>query len=215
MRELKDFPGIDHNAPRYIPERLDVIKTYGSVRGDYATFFQKIKAQHPQLAKYSMAQIRKILREFNKLIADAIVENVDGVHLPERCGHIMVVSTKVKHNRIVDRKMSSDTGKYVYYNNAHTEDFMPSILFTTCYRKEFTGTPSHPSHMFENWKYWSFTGCQELKRKVSIAFRNDWKKYRPTPYIKSITRFVEKERINNYYNRKKDKMKETYNEFNL
>jgi len=125
------------------------------------------KEKHPEYQDLTLVEYNGILKQFNQNIIDEVIENRYGVSLPERLGHLIIVSFPRPKRKIIDFGTSNKTGVLSYHGNWDTDNRLGKIVFqNNGYGASFT---------FHN--FWGFTPSRGFKEKMSVAFKKLWQKY--------------------------------------
>jgi hypothetical protein len=170
-------------------------------------FYKELKTKHPKLNELHNNDIKNIIKIFNKKVQKGIIENRDGVELPESLGRIFIGSWKFKNDRrAIDKYQSKIQKKRVYHRNMETDGNMCKIIHTT-YMQKF---------VFANSMLYSFKAQQCYSREVSKHFIVNWKMY--IPLSNNIQKFRQTMKKLEYKEKicsKNNEELKTYNEFEL
>lgn len=193
---VKAYKKPDLNAPRYRPKKL----TFSN-----QDFFQEFLAAHPRYASsVTNEQFKEVIKTFNGLIWNTVIEERDGVELPEQLGYIFIGTCPRKKSNI-DFATSAKYGRVIQNKNYESDDYIAKIFYTNYETK----------YSFKHHEMWSFTGVRDFKRTVAQTYPQQWKKYVVVDNMVRISRMFRKQT----YKQKKvvetaDLLK-TYDEFNL
>ncbi len=154
------------------------------------TFYKKLKEHYPQLKKYTSSQIRGYIVEFNKAMADAIIDNRDGVSLPDHIGNILTIAigTPTSKRKFTNWKASKEAGKKIVHTNLHSNGYVGHICYIRSLEK----------YKFPNSEFWWLEIDDRLKNKLAQAFITNWKKYiiAPNkPYVENYIKAYNKEEV--------------------
>lgn len=182
---------VAYKAPNlHAPRTRDIARDFLSYPAkDYYGFFARLKEQHPQLAKYSNQKIALWITAYNKAMAKAVVENRDGVQLPERIGYVVTgicKPTPTTASNNIDFAASKRLGANVHYRNAHTNGYIAKIYYTN----------NVPRCRFTNHNLWTFKPVRALTRAVSAVMKEN------AGYTK-YPRFTKKYTVSAYYDKTK------------
>jgi hypothetical protein len=128
-------------------------------------FIKRFINDHPQ---YDMDcfDFKRILKLANRELQKSIMDDKDGVKLPQDLGIIYVAAYRSK-NKNFNMADSSKYGKSLYFMNLHTNGWVCTIQYNTQYVK-----------LKKMWKrLWKFKGERHFTRAVSKRFREDWMNY--------------------------------------
>lgn len=193
---MKDFKSPDLKAPRYRPEVHTIMNK---------EFFESFKNKYPKYKDLDDKELRKIIKYFNKMFYQTVIDTRDGVQLPEQIGWIFIGTCQSPKKQNIDFIKSKKYGVTVTNKNWETDGKLAKIFFTSYALK----------HKMKNREFWSFTACRDFKRSVAKSYPENWNIYlvvEPTKKIKLNNA------INYLVNATKRKDKEslkTYNEFDI
>lgn len=193
---MKDFKSPDLKAPRYRPEVHTIMNK---------EFFESFKNKYPKYKDLDDKELRKIIKYFNKMFYQTVIDTRDGVQLPEQIGWIFIGTCQSPKKQNIDFIKSKKYGVTVTNKNWETDGKLAKIFFTNYALK----------HKIKNREFWSFTACRDFKRSVAKSYPENWNIYlvvEPTKKIKLNNA------INYLVNATKRKDKEslkTYNEFDI
>jgi hypothetical protein len=193
---MKDFKSPDLKGPRYRPEVHTIMNK---------EFFESFKNKYPKYKNLDDKELRKIIKYFNKMFYQTVIDTRDGVQLPEQIGWIFIGTCQSPKKQNIDFIKSKKYGVTVTNKNWETDGKLAKIFFTNYALK----------HKIKNREFWSFTACRDFKRSVAKSYPENWNIYlvvEPTKKIKLNNA------INYLVNATKRKDKEslkTYNEFDI
>lgn len=144
--------------PRFRQTSLGLLNS-----GVYSEFLKK----YPEYSQNSQDLFEKIINTYNGMIQDVIINERDGVELPEGLGYIFVGSCKPTIKENVDISKSKQVGKKVMNRNLGTDGYVCKIFYTN-YESRFK---------FAHRSLWKFKGARQLTRNLSKVYREDWPKY--------------------------------------
>ena len=201
------FRVLDPSAPRFNKDRFNI------AHRDNSNFYRKLKETYPELKQYSNTQIGQFIKAINKRVAQEVIDNRNGVKLPEGLGIIVGGACKLNPEtamKNIDHATSRKLGKKVYYQNQISDQFVAKIKYSNELDK----------HMFDNYNMWCFDADRNLARAISNEFKKEggYKKYIVFTTKQHIAHLFRKTRINKA-NRKAQVMKEIglaeHNEFDI
>lgn len=147
----------DLNAPRYRPKKLNLTNI---------TFYEKFIEEHPKHVDLSLEKFKQIIGTFNGMIWKTVVQDRDGVQLPEQLGFIFIGSCPRKKSN-VDFKKSNEYGLVLQNQNWESDQFTAKIFYTNYETK----------YRFKNHELWGFKGVRDFTRTVGQTYPTEWKKY--------------------------------------
>lgn len=121
--------------------------------------------KYPEHKGLTQLEFNSIVRQFNQNIIETVIENRDGVLLPERIGQLQIVSYKASKKRIVNFGLTNKTGTPHYEGNWETDNRIGKIVF------------QKPGQKIEHGRLWGLITARPFKQKVSKAFLKFWPKY--------------------------------------
>jgi len=129
--------------------------------------FRNFIISNPEYKGLTLTQFNEIIRKFNLNIISEVLENRDGVSLPERLGNLFIVSfTKAKNRKIIDFGKSNIIGKTCYHANWDTDGMVGKII----YQKSKT-------IKIENGRLWGLMPTRNFKKSMSLIFKDLWQKF--------------------------------------
>jgi hypothetical protein len=193
---MKEFKKPDLKAPRYRPEVYSVLDK---------TFFDNFRKKHSKYKDYTNEDLRNIIKSFNKLVFNTVIEKRDGVQLPETIGWLFIGTCQRSKKTNVDYAKSHKYGVTVTNKNFDTDGKLAKIFFT-----------SHaPKHKMKNKEFWSFVACREFKRAVSKNYPENWNMYVVVDAATKLREIYQKAVYKNIVAEKEKEALKTYNEFDL
>lgn len=144
-------------------------------------YFEFLK-KYPEHSQNSQESFEKIVNTYNALIQDVVVNERDGVELPEGLGYIFIGSCKPTIKENVDMSKSKQVGKKVMNRNLGTDGYVCKIFYTN-YESKFK---------FAHRNLWKFKGARHFTRHVSKVYREDWPKYLVVEEYMKISSLVRK-----------------------
>ena len=185
----------DLNAPRYRPKKLNLTNT---------DFYTRFVEDNPKHADLSLEKFKEIITSFNGMIWKTVVEQRDGVQLPEQLGFLFIGSCPRKKSN-VDFKKSSDYGLVLQNQNWESDQFIAKIFYTNYETK----------YRFKNHELWGFKGVRDFTRTVGQTYPQEWKKYIQVDNMIKVSRLFRKHKSE--HNRKVETIDllKDYDEFKL
>ncbi len=192
----KVFNKPDVTAPRYR-------ETVHQVTTD--KFFKAFKEKYPKYEDIKDSELKKVIKAFNILFWETVVDTRDGVQLPEELGYVFVGTCQTSKKTNIDFGKSNKYGFLVTNNNWDTDGKLAKIFYTNDANK----------YKFVNRECWAFQGCRNFKRTVAKTYPENWNMYTEvTPTLK-IKLAYSKALYKNYKAEETTKALKTYNEFDL
>jgi hypothetical protein len=193
---MREFKKPDVTAPRFRPETKNVLSK---------EFFNLFKEKYPKYKEIDNKDLRKIIKKFNQVVFQTVIENRDGVQLPEQIGWLFIGTCQQSKKENVDYAKSLKYGVRVTNKNWDSDGKLAKIFFSNHALK----------HKIKNREFWSFIACREFKRSVAKSYPENWQMYvEVSPEIKlqwAYSRTVYKD----LQNKKTANTLQNYNEFDL
>lgn len=193
---MREFKKPDVTAPRFRPETKNVLTK---------EFFNLFKEKYPKYKELDNKDLRKIIKKFNQVVFQTVIENRDGVQLPEQIGWLFIGTCQQSKKENVDYAKSLKYGVRVTNKNWDSDGKLAKIFFSNHALK----------HKIKNREFWSFVACREFKRSVAKSYPENWQMYvEVSPKIKlqwAYSRTVYKD----LQNKKTANTLQNYNEFDL
>lgn len=198
MNDIKPFKKPDLNAPRFRPGVLSLLNV---------ELFNKFIKEYPEYKDLDCEDFKKIITTFNKNICKTVIDNRDGVQLPESLGYIFVGSCQTpKRNKVnINYGLSIKHNTLVINRNFGSDSFMCKIFYTNCTTK----------YRFLHREVWQFKPSKEFSKAVSNSYKENWKMYIQVENNLKISQLYKKQVVNKYLKNKIQQVPEEYNEFDL
>jgi hypothetical protein len=193
---MKEFKKPNVKAPRFRPEVYSILNQ---------EFFDKFKLSYPEHKNLDKAVIKNIIKSFNTAVYQNVIDNRDGVQLPDQVGWLFIGSCQQSKKRNVDFAKSLKYGVTVTNNNFDTDGKLAKIFFTNF----------APKHKIKNREFWSFVACREFKRSVAKSYAENWNMYIAIDSTKKLNTTYSKGYYKNRAEYQTKKSLATYNEFDL
>jgi|694.fasta_scaffold11368_6 hypothetical protein len=157
--------------------------------------------KNPKYKDLSNKEFSNIVKKFSTYMWEQVIENRDGIELPEGLGYIFIGRHKISRD-IVDVTKSIKYGKRILAKNWETDGNISKIIYTNY----------SPKYKLENREIWGFKGTREFKRSVSRAFKENWEKYVVVDNYRTISNLYTKSILKE---RRENQSLEDYNEFEI
>jgi nucleoid DNA-binding protein len=190
---MNQFKKPDFSKPRCRPKRLEV---------DGKEFYKALLEKVPEASKLSHLEVRNLIKQFNETVLQNIVDNREGVELPQGLGYIFIGSCKVK-KECVDYGKSIKYGIRVTHKNWNTEGYLSKIFYSNCSVK----------YKIQDNNLWVFKAARKLKNEVSKAFSENWNKYIHIDESTKLSKYISIGKNMEKLKKKNDEILKTYNEF--
>jgi len=164
----KSFKKPDLHAPRFRNKHVALINS------DLLTRF---KTKYPEHSSISLQQFKKIISTFNEKLSDGIIENRDGVELPEGLGYIFIGTCPQARKKNIDMFKSAQYGVITEHKNWDSDNKVMKIFYT-----------NRPSkYPLANKQLWVWQSVKQFRKKASAAYKKDWPKYISVDNTKKIS----------------------------
>ena len=135
-----------------------------------------------------------------------MIDNRDGVELPQGLGYIFMGSCPApKNKKNIDMKKSKDTGVKSIYKNWDSDNLLLKIFYTNC-------TSKYP---FQNRQVWSLKAIKPLRVKASEVYKKNWPKYIVVDPSEKISAMFDRARKKEFVKQHLYKIPEGYDEFKM
>jgi hypothetical protein len=195
--DVKEFKKPNVKGPRFRPDVYQIMNQ---------KFFNEFKKKYPRYKNLPDAQLRKIGKTFNVTFWEHIIENRDGVQLPEGLGYMFVgtcQASKKKNN--INYGKSQKYGIPVINKNWETDGKLAKIFYTSYASK----------YKFINRECWAFTACRSFKRSLSKSYPENWTMYVEVDPMKKLKKIFQRDTMKHKKKNQPDPGLENYNEFEL
>ncbi len=130
-----------------------------------ATTLREFKKQYPEHKEILLSDFNRIIKQFNTNILEDVIVSRNGISLPERVGHILIMSFPVSKKKIVDFGTSNKTGVLTYHRNWETDGRLGKIVY------------SSGNYSIQYSRLWGFTATSIFRKKMSKIYMKLWEKY--------------------------------------
>jgi hypothetical protein len=191
----KQYKKPDLNAPRYRPTKLNLTNV---------DFYNRFIQDNPKHNQLTINQFKDVIKTFNGKIWEAVINERDGVQLPEQLGYIFIGSCPRKKSN-VDYKKSEEYGVVLQNQNWESDQYLAKIFYTNFETK----------YRFKNHELWGFKGLRDFTRAVGKAYPKQWKKYVEVDNKLKISRLFRMEKFKQFKTEETAELLKNYDEFNL
>jgi len=191
----KPYKKPDLNAPRYRSKKLNLTNV---------DIYNKFLEENPHIERICLNKFKEVIKAFNGKIWESVVENRDGVELPEQLGYIFIGSCPRKKSN-VDFKKSEHYGVKLQNQNWESDQYVAKIFYTNYESK----------YKFRNHELWGFVGVRDFKRTVGKTYPSEWKKYVMVDNMVKVSRIFRKQNYIQYKQKETKDLLDEYDEFNL
>jgi hypothetical protein len=155
---MKEFKKPDVKGPRFRPETKNILTK---------DFFILFKKKYPKYKTIDNIELRKIIKKFNQVVYQTVIDNRDGIQLPEQIGWLFIGTCQQSKKENIDYAKSLKYGLRVSNKNWESDGKLAKIFFSN----------HAPKHKIKNREFWSFVACREFKRSVAKQYPENWQMY--------------------------------------
>ena len=192
----KEYKKPDLKGPRYRPKKLNLTNV---------EFHEKFIEDNPKYDYITNDQFKDIIKTFNEKIWKTVIENRDGIELPEQLGYIFIGSCPRKKGDNTDYKKSEHYGVKIQNQNWESDQYVAKIFYTNFETK----------YKFKHHELWGFTGLRNFKRSVAKTYPIEWKKYVVVDNLLKVSRLFRKQKFKHDKKKETDILLNDYDEFNM
>ena len=193
---MREFNKPNVKASRYRPQVSTILDR---------EFFENFKQAHPRYKNLDNKLLRSIIKSFNKLIYETVVDKRNGVELPQSLGWLFIGTCQPSKKKNIDFAKSKKYGVRVANKNWDSDGKLAKIFFTNKAIK----------HKVKNIEFWGFTACREFKRAVSKAYSENWSMYVEVLPGAKIDKVYNSAMYKNFLKESEKEALKNYNEFDI
>jgi len=183
-------------GPRFRERRMSVLTK---------DTLKKFKKKYPEYGDLSLAQFKEIVKVFNNNITEGVIENRNGIELPEGLGYIFMGTCPTPKKKNVDYNKSIKYGVETTYRNWDSDNNLLKIFYTN-YKSKYS---------FQNKQVWAFKAVKHFRSRASAAYKEDWTKYIRVDPTSKISAMFKRQRKREYMENRKPDIPKGYDEFKL
>jgi hypothetical protein len=193
---MKEFKKPDVKAPRFRPSVYNLLNK---------EFFESFRDKYPKYKDVTDDQLKNIIKVFNQIMWQNVIDNRDGVQIPEQIGWLFIGTCQASKKNNIDFAKSKQYGVTVTNKNWATDGKLAKIFFSNF----------APKHKIRNREFWMFVACRDFKRAVAKAYPENWQMYIVADPKKQTRLIYSKSEYKELKRKEETKTLETYNEFEL
>lgn len=194
---MKTFKEPDRKAPRYREKTLTLLKT---------STLNKFKEKFPKYKDLSFQDFKKIISTFNDSLAQGIMENRNGIELPNGLGNIFIgTCPKPKEKENIDFASSIKHGVKVTHKNWDSDNNLMKIFYTN----------HNAKYSYGNKQAWAFKASRPFRKQASNYYKENWQKYINVAPNEKISAMFDRHRVKEKMKNLKPIIPEGYDEFKL
>lgn len=195
-REIMGFRKPDVKAPRF-RKRVKYV-----ISNDFLDKFRRRFPEH-RLIKHEM--FSEIMQVFHDQLIQGIIDNRDGIELPEGLGFIFVATCQKAKKPKIDYKASIAANRKITFQNWESDNRLMKIMYSNTAVK----------YKLSNKQVWGFRVCRSGRLTISNRYRQQWQKYHVIPNMKGIHKMFENRVRKNSFRERKQILPADYNEFKM
>lgn len=167
--------------------------------------YMRFLSKFPEYEGLSLQQFKEIITTFNGKIYQGVIDNRDGVELPEGLGFIFIGSCPPAKKQNIDIRKSLEYGVVANHKNWDSDNKLMKLFYT-----------NRPSkYPFQNKQIWAFKAVKQFRKAASDAFKEDWPKYIVVDNTRKISTMFARIRKTDFINRHSSKIPEGWDEFKM
>ena len=163
------------------------------------------KQKYPEYADLSLAEFKKIVMTFNKCLCQEIIDNRNGIELPEGLGFIFMGTCQKAKRKNIDFPKARVYGIEVINKNWDSDGKLLKIFYTNYNSK----------YPFLHRTVWSFKAVKQFRKQASEAYRQFWPKYIEVAPNELIAKIFERETRKRIVTTMKPVIPDEYDEFKM
>jgi len=168
-------------------------------------FYKSFKDKYPRYKDVDVRTIQSVIKTFNETVFQTVIDNRDGVALPESLGWLFIGTCEYLGDRNVNFAKSIQYGVKVLNKNWDTDGKLAKIFYSTI----------APKIKMLNREYWGLNSCRKFTRAVSKSYSENWSKYIQVVASQRIKSEYTKNVYKNMMSARNKESLKTYNEFEL
>lgn len=153
----KSFRKPDLKAPRFRAKRLNLLN---------ASFYEAFREENPTFAYLTDKDIKNIISSVNGKIWQTVIDERDGIELPEQLGYIFIGSCPAKKIN-QNYKTSGELQQLIQHRNWKSDDYLAKIFYTNYGSK----------YKFQFSRLWGFKPVRQFSRSVGQTYPDQYLKY--------------------------------------
>ena len=194
---MKEFRKPDLNAPRYRAQRQDILNK---------DFYNLFRETNPKYSHLTDKDIRTIIKEVNGKIWGTVIDERNGIELPEQLGYIFIGSCPAPKKDNPNYHISKQLDKIIQHRNWESDQYLAKIFYTNAASK----------YRFQFSNLWGLSLVRQFSRKVSEVYPENFNKYIVVEDYKRINAVFSKKMYGLDMRKiEKEILKTVYNEFDL
>jgi len=191
----KSYRKPDLKAPRFRAKRLNILN---------AEFYTAFREENPKFAHLTNKDIKNIISSVNGKIWQTVIDERDGVELPEQLGYIFIGSCPAKKvNK--DYKTSGELQQLIQHRNWESDNYLAKIFYTNFGSK----------YKFQFSRLWGFKPVRQFSRSVGQTYPDQYLKYLVVDNKKRINEIFRKRSYRMDREEIENELLKSYDEFDF
>lgn len=155
---MSEFKKPDLTAPRFRAKTRTVLN-----KKLYKAFLQK----YPEHKNLDLNTFKQVVTTYNGMLWQGVINNRDGVELPESLGYILITKCDRPKKANPDYAASAKYGKRVNHANWDSDNYLAKICYTNYSLK----------YRFADRELWKFQATRDFRSTVSSSFAELYTNY--------------------------------------
>jgi hypothetical protein len=193
---MTSFKAPELSAPRFRK------KTLGFLNRDTLKAFI---IANPRYKDLDLETFKAIVKTYNTKLSEAVINNSEGLKLPESLGILFIASCEKPKKTNPDYKKSVESGLVVNHRNWDSDNHLCKIFYTN-YGLEYR---------LRDRELWSFKASKDFRSRVSKAFSTNHSFYRLVDNKIRVSELFRNIRLERQTKSKIQQISDDYNEFNF
>lgn len=172
---MSNFKAPDVKGPRFRPKWKSYLKR---------ETFKDLESEYPEV---NFKGFSEIIKCFNKNLVQGMIDSREGVELPQGLGYVFMGSCKPPKRSMIDYLASAKYGKQIRHRNLGEDGRLLKLFYTNCTSK----------YKFRSRQIWSLKFCKPVRKRCSIAFKENWPFYTEVDDVLKVSAYFKKKRNGN------------------
>jgi len=155
---MSNFKKSDLKAPRFRNKSMTLLN-----KKTFKEFIEK----YPKYINMDINMFKEIISTFNGNLWQGVIDNRDGIELPESLGYIFIGSCDKPDKINPNYKLSIKNDKLINHKNWVSDDYLAKIFYSNYTLK----------YRFKDRELWKFVPVRQFKRMVSKTYPELYTKY--------------------------------------
>jgi len=155
---MSKFKKSDLKAPRFREKSV----SFSNVKT-----FNEFIDKYPRYKNMEFKDFKNIISTFNGNLWQSVIDNRDGIELPESLGYIFIGTCDKPNKMNPNYKLSIENDKLINHKNWGSDNFLAKIFYSNYTLK----------YRFKDRELWKFEPVRQFKRTVSKNYPELYSKY--------------------------------------